>query len=245
MYSVLELLTPKRRERYIPVLIIRALLILLIDRIEQIQVALCVTSASGLSSRKELKRPYCTDRIPLSRSFDFKLISLAMGKRSIFVTVGTTRFDLLIEMVTKPMALDWMKSNGYTDLVIQYGKGSDPIIPQNAPMKCRTYSFQSSLEHDMKEADLIVSHAGAGTIMEGLRLKKRMVVVINTLLMDNHQTELANAMAKRGHVSVVEQPLDLDNQEIWNDFDSFVPIPHKGGDERHFATLLDAHMGIS
>jgi beta-1,4-N-acetylglucosaminyltransferase len=168
-----------------------------------------------------------------------------MGKRSIFVTVGTTRFDLLIEMVTKPVALDWMKLNGYTDFIIQYGKGEEPIIPRNAPVKCRAYSFESSLEHDMKEADLIISHAGAGTIMEGLRLKKRMVVVINTLLMDNHQTELANAMAKRGHMSVVEKPLDLDHLEIWNDFDSFVPIPHQGGDERHFATLLDAHMGIS
>jgi beta-1,4-N-acetylglucosaminyltransferase len=168
-----------------------------------------------------------------------------MGKRSIFVTVGTTRFDLLIEMVTKPTALEWMKSNGYTDLVIQYGKGSEPAIPKTAPIKFRTYSFQSSLEKDMMEADLIISHAGAGTVMEGLRLTKRMVVVINTLLMNNHQTELANAMAKRGHLSVVEKPGDLDQMEVWNDFDAFVPIPHRGGDERHFATLLDAHMGVS
>jgi len=70
-------------------------------------------------------------------------------------------------------------------------------------------------------------------------------VVINTLLMNNHQTELANAMAKRGHLSVVEKPSDLDQMEVWNDFDSFVPIPHRGGDELHFATLLDAHMGVS
>jgi beta-1,4-N-acetylglucosaminyltransferase len=175
-----------------------------------------------------------------------KQLESKMGKRAIFVTVGTTRFDLLIEMITQPSALDWMKSNGYTDLIIQYGKGNEPIIPENtaAPLKCQTYSFQSSLEKDMKEADLIISHAGAGTVMEGLRLKKRMVVVINTLLMDNHQTELANAMAKRGHLSVVEKPTDLQQLEIWNDFDSFVPIPHEGGDEQHFARLLDAHMGV-
>jgi hypothetical protein len=98
-------------------------------------------------------------------------------------------------------------------------------------------------QKDMTEADLIISHAGAGTVMEGLRLKKRMVVVINTLLMNNHQTELANAMAKRGHLSVVEKPEDLDQMEVWNDFDSFVPIPHRGGDERHFATSIRCPYG--
>jgi beta-1,4-N-acetylglucosaminyltransferase len=167
-----------------------------------------------------------------------------MGKRSIFVTVGTTRFDLLIQMITQPTALAWMKSNGYTDLVIQYGKGDKPVLPEKPPIRCQAYGFQSSLEADMTEADLIISHAGAGTVMEALRLKKRMVLVINTLLMNNHQTELAGAMAKRGHLFVVEKPLDLQQIEVWNDFDSFIPIPHEGGDEHHFATLLDAHMGI-
>lgn len=168
-----------------------------------------------------------------------------MGKRSIFVTVGTTRFDLLIQMITTPTALAWMKANGYTDLVIQYGKGDEPVLPEKPPVRCQTYTFQSSLEKDMTEADLIISHAGAGTVMEGLRLKKRLVVVINTLLMDNHQTELASAMAKRGHLFVVEKPNDLEQMEIWNDFDSFIPLPHEGGDEEHFAKLLDAHMGIA
>lgn len=170
-----------------------------------------------------------------------------MGKRTLFVTVGTTRFDALVQMVTQPQALRWMKSNGYTDLVIQYGKGDEPIIPDdgNAPtIRCRTYRFESSLEKDMVDADLIVSHAGAGTVMEGLRLKKRLVVVINTLLMNNHQTELAGAMAKRGHLFVVDEPLDLKQMELWNDFDAFIPIPHEGGDPHDFARLLNTHMGV-
>ncbi|GMG15312.1 unnamed protein product [Phytophthora fragariaefolia] len=43
--------------------------------------------------------------------------------------------------------------------------------------------------------DLVISHVGAGSIMDGLALKKKLVVVVNTALMDNHQTELAEAMA--------------------------------------------------
>ena len=161
------------------------------------------------------------------------------------MTVGTTRFDSLTEGVTQPKAFEWMKKNGYTDLVIQYGKGKEPQIPNDCAVKCRTYRFQSSLEVDMKQADLIVSHAGAGTVMEALRMQKRLVVVINTLLMNNHQTELANAMAKRGHLFVVENPVHLRQIEIWSDFDSFVPIPHKGGDEHDFANRLNLHMGVT
>jgi len=168
-----------------------------------------------------------------------------MTKRSIFVTVGTTRFDALIEAVTRPEALQWMTRNGYKHLVIQYGKGHEPIIATDTTIAVRSYSFQPSLEQDVRDAGLIISHAGAGTVMEALRWKKRLVVVINTALMDNHQTELAHAMAKRGHLFVVDTPSELQDLNTWNDFDAFVPIPHQGGDEMDFPRLLNQHMGIS
>jgi beta-1,4-N-acetylglucosaminyltransferase len=80
--------------------------------------------------------------------------------------------------------------------------------------------------------------------MEALQYQKRMVVVINTALMDNHQTELAHAMAKRGHLFVVDNPSDLGDLNTWNDFDAFVPIPHQGG-ENDFPLLLNEHMGVT
>lgn len=166
------------------------------------------------------------------------------GKR-IFVTVGTTRFDLLIEQVTRPEALKWMKLSGYTDLIIQYGKGVKPNIPEDCPIPCHLYDFKDTLEQDMERADLILSHAGAGTIMEALRKKKRIVVVINTLLMNNHQQELANAMSNRGHLFVVKEPSDLSDIELWDDFDSFIPIPHEKGDAHSFTGLLNRHLGVS
>uniref|UniRef100_A0A7S1VH43 UDP-N-acetylglucosamine transferase subunit ALG13 n=1 Tax=Grammatophora oceanica TaxID=210454 RepID=A0A7S1VH43_9STRA len=174
-------------------------------------------------------------------------------KKTIFVTVGTTKFDLLIEGVTTPEALQWMNKNGYTHLIIQYGKGTKPrsSLDDAGLLTVETYDFKSSLGADMAAADLVLSHAGAGTVMEALRLGKRLVVVINTALMDNHQTELAHAMAKRGHLFVVEQPEDLNKtnstsslMETWNDFDSFVPIPHQGGDPNDFSNILNQHMGV-
>lgn len=166
-------------------------------------------------------------------------------ERNVFVTVGTTRFDKLVASVTSTVALEWMASRGFKRLTIQYGKGQKPEIEVTAtPMAIRAYDFLPSLAVDMKRADLIISHAGAGTVMEGLRLGKNLVVVINTQLMDNHQVELAEAMAKRGHLLMVDQPEDLDTAETWKSFEKFSRTPHIDGDENDFPRLLDAHLGF-
>ena len=166
--------------------------------------------------------------------------------RKVFVTVGTTRFEKLVNAALSPTALTWMESQGYTCLVVQYGTGQEPTVPDTRPesLSIQTYKFKPSLDEDMQQADLILSHAGAGTVMETLRLKKRLVVIINTLLMDNHQTELASAMAERGHLYVVERPELLDDPETWKSFQNFDPVPHKGGDPLDFPRLLDAHLGF-
>jgi beta-1,4-N-acetylglucosaminyltransferase len=41
---------------------------------------------------------------------------------------------------------------------------------------------------------------GSGTILEVLRLNKRLIVVANETLLDNHQRELADALSTQGHL---------------------------------------------
>eukprot|EP00980_Cylindrotheca_fusiformis_P017850 scaffold5653_cov147-Cylindrotheca_fusiformis.AAC.12 len=164
---------------------------------------------------------------------------------TVFVTVGTTQFDELIGSVTSPVALEWMVSHGYKSLIIQYGRGQKPKIESIfKTMAIRSYDFQPSLDADMRRADLIISHAGAGTVMEALRLQKKLVVVINTKLMDNHQEELAEAMADRGHLFMVRNPEELNSIKAWHLFQYFTRIPHTGGDENDFPRLLDSHLGF-
>ena len=160
--------------------------------------------------------------------------------KTVFVTVGTTVFEALVEGVLTNQALDWMVSNGFERLVIQYGKGTKPELSGcNHSLAIDVYDFKPNLQEDMRRADLILSHAGAGTIMEALRMQKRLVVVINTCLMHNHQTELANVLGEQKLLLVVDKPELLREKDTWKTFEDFQRIPFESGDEYEFPALLD------
>jgi UDP-N-acetylglucosamine transferase subunit ALG13 len=119
----------------------------------------------------------------------------------VFVTVGSTKFDALIEVLDYPHTVDILHGLGFRGIRFQIGRGTkrptkieEYCALQSQALngfRCECYDFKPSLQQDMKEAGLIISHAGAGSITEGLRGKKRMVVVPNPLLMNNHQLQLA------------------------------------------------------
>lgn len=118
----------------------------------------------------------------------------------VFATVGTTEFDGLVQAVLSDDILSLLSSQGYRQLTLQLGRGPEPSIPPAAPLEITWYRFKPSLEEDMRSADLLVSHAGAGSILEGMRLGATMVVVVNDTLMHNHQQELAEELGNRQHL---------------------------------------------
>lgn len=230
------------------------------------------------------------------------------SKRSILVTVGTTLFDPLIQVICTPSFLHKIISQGYDKIVIQYGKGSlsrihsSPLFlssslgtPQNSKetiqptatilegiytddvtgntLSYEIYPFKHSLQEDMKQAHLILSHAGAGSIMEGLAhcslynekllirhqdgtlsysssttssttLLKKLVVVINDHLMDNHQMELAEALSKRGYLIMLTSPNRLLENGVMDDIETFRPAFYQGGNPDAFGTLLNYFQGL-
>ena len=62
------------------------------------------------------------------------------------------------------------------------------------------FHLSQSIQEEMQSADLIISHAGAGSCLEALELCKPLIVVTNDLLMNNHQLELAEQLYKDGHL---------------------------------------------
>eukprot|EP00514_Thraustochytrium_sp_LLF1b_P008653 CAMPEP_0184551824 /NCGR_PEP_ID=MMETSP0199_2-20130426/26716_1 /TAXON_ID=1112570 /ORGANISM="Thraustochytrium sp., Strain LLF1b" /LENGTH=95 /DNA_ID=CAMNT_0026947127 /DNA_START=53 /DNA_END=340 /DNA_ORIENTATION=+ len=90
----------------------------------------------------------------------------------------------------------------------------------------------------MADADWVISHAGAGTITEGLRSGKKMLVVINEGLMDNHQKELANALEAAHALKSATCSSLLDNLKQLDtlSFEPFSPSPGT------FAQLVDEEL---
>ena len=121
---------------------------------------------------------------------------------TVFVTVGTTDFDLLIAAIDTPEFVAFFKSRRCKRLIVKIGRGKiEPvyITTLTEAIAVEFYRFKPSLAEDMSAADLILSHAGAGSISEALHLRKTLVVCVNEALMGNHQAELAEALAERNY----------------------------------------------
>jgi len=83
-----------------------------------------------------------------------------------FVTVGTTRFDRLVEqMVTTEVHLQ-LHQLGVQRVVLQIGHGEPPdqaALRDLLPIE--SFRFSSEIETYMRDSLLIVSYSGAGSIM--------------------------------------------------------------------------------
>ncbi|KAF6089948.1 ALG13 UDP-N-acetylglucosaminyltransferase subunit [Phyllostomus discolor] len=121
--------------------------------------------------------------------------------KCVFVTVGTTSFDDLVACVLAPDCLQILRSLGYNRLVLQIGRGT--VVPEPCSTESfilDVYRYKDSLKEDLEKADLIISHAGAGSCLETLEKRKPLIVVVNEKLMNNHQLELAKQLYKDGHL---------------------------------------------
>uniref|UniRef100_A0A182PTT1 Methionine aminopeptidase n=1 Tax=Anopheles epiroticus TaxID=199890 RepID=A0A182PTT1_9DIPT len=119
--------------------------------------------------------------------------------KNVFVTVGTTEFEALVHTVTSASVLEQLACLGCTTLTIQFGRGPEPNVEQlqkQSAIRLSAYGLKSSIGDDVNGADLVISHAGAGSCIEVLEAGKPLIVVVNETLMNNHQTELAERLSK-------------------------------------------------
>lgn len=70
------------------------------------------------------------------------------------------------------------------------------IIMQNNSFKIVAFAYDANIVNVIHESDVVISHAGTGSIIDTLRSNKKLIVVPNDKLMDNHQLEIANEFTK-------------------------------------------------
>ncbi|OQR90742.1 UDP-N-acetylglucosamine transferase subunit [Thraustotheca clavata] len=158
---------------------------------------------------------------------------------NVFVTVGTTLFDELVAAVDSLAVYEALLAKGFTSIIFQIGRGT--YEPKHAPpaLAMSFYRYNTEYKRDIAATSLVISHAGAGTIMDVLNQHKHLIVVPNTKLMDNHQTELATALAERKHLleTTIQALPALVKAMDWTDI-----VPYPAIDEQAFPRLVDAVM---
>ncbi|XP_058804284.1 UDP-N-acetylglucosamine transferase subunit ALG13 homolog [Phymastichus coffea] len=167
-----------------------------------------------------------------------------MSNKKIFVTVGTTKFDNLINTITSDELLKELCKKGYNQLILQIGKTDlkPDCTPRLGFNHIEAFDLSPSLNEAMKSADLVISHAGAGSCLEALELCKPLIIVTNDLLMNNHQSELAEQLYKDGYL-YYSNCKDL--CELVQKMDLTKLIPFKDNKSQKIANVIDVIMGFS
>lgn len=124
----------------------------------------------------------------------------------IFITLGTQKFqfDRLLKKI------DDMKKNGIINEEIYAQIGESTYVPE-------TYEFEKFVDKDdfmmyMKKADVIITHSGVGTIIKGLNLNKKVIVVPRLKKfkehVDDHQLEIAKSFSDKNFVLSTDENID-------------------------------------
>ncbi|KAI0256625.1 glycosyl transferase [Lactifluus subvellereus] len=128
----------------------------------------------------------------------------------VLVTVGSTKFETLVNAALSQPVLDALAQKGYSDIVIQCGNSQvDELGPTDAErrlhrhgLNIHVWRFRPSLNEEYDAADLVIGHAGSGTILDVLRRGKPLIIVPNPTLLNNHQEDMAHAMGVLRHAKV-------------------------------------------
>ncbi|CAI5758759.1 unnamed protein product [Candida verbasci] len=170
---------------------------------------------------------------------------------TILITTGATiTFKLLIDIITDVDFIENLIKLQVSKLYIQYGNEInngknkskqyfDNLIESkqlvkilqlnqienyhylNSKIEIIAFPFSSNINSYIKESDLIISHGGTGSILDCLKLQKKLIVVINDQLMDNHQYEIANEFEILQYCKKYEI-IQLKTKEFFEDMDKLL-----------------------
>lgn len=106
----------------------------------------------------------------------------------IFVAVGTTNFDSLLQR------MDELCASLAEEVIMQTGRSG--YKPQN----CEHFKFAPSLAPYYEKASLVVSHGGLGIVTEVMERQRPLVAVEDPDQPDQHQREILTVWEQEGHL---------------------------------------------
>lgn len=116
---------------------------------------------------------------------------------NIFVTVGHTRFDSLFKQIDRICRDEW-------HFVSQIYDGT--YIP-----KCgEHFAYTQEIARYYEKADVVITHAGAGTVYSLLEMGKTIIVVANSDRIDTHQDDLIRYVEESNFAQVCRDLSELE-----------------------------------
>jgi beta-1,4-N-acetylglucosaminyltransferase len=112
-------------------------------------------------------------------------------------------------------------------------------VVQSNGLRVEWFRFAPSLAKYFSEAELVISHAGSGSTFESLRAGRKLVAVPNPVLMDNHQQELAEELAKQKYC-ICSSTTDL--LRTLKDMNLETLVPFQPGDPEAISAAVDTFM---
>ena len=109
----------------------------------------------------------------------------------IFVTVGSIHYDDLVRRIDEQVQSGRIREK----VIIQIGNGT------YEPRFCEFFRTAPGLDSYHAAAALVIGHGGTGTTLEILEKGLRLISVSNPGMIDNHQDEFLEALARRGFVT--------------------------------------------
>ncbi|KAG8418175.1 N-acetylglucosaminyldiphosphodolichol N-acetylglucosaminyltransferase catalytic subunit alg13 [Metarhizium acridum] len=142
-------------------------------------------------------------------------------ERYCLVTVGATvGFEELTKEVLQSAFWQFLREQGFTALHVQCGpdipwasaRSSDQKEELPRGFEVDVFDVRNNLMKEemvlcqalpgQRAQGLVISHAGTGTILDAWKMGLPLIVVPNTRLLNDHQTEMAKHLARQGYATM-------------------------------------------
>ncbi|KAG0645904.1 UDP-N-acetylglucosamine transferase subunit alg13 [Hyphodiscus hymeniophilus] len=141
------------------------------------------------------------------------------SRKQCLITVGATAtFEQLIRATLSVSVVEKLMEKGFSHVSYQCGDSFalfNELLPEEREkqllFKVEKFAFKpKGLGEEIRkckkvdgqsEEGLVISHAGAGTILDVMRMGVPLIVVPNPSLLDNHQSELAEELERQGYAT--------------------------------------------
>ncbi|KAG7193242.1 N-acetylglucosaminyldiphosphodolichol N-acetylglucosaminyltransferase catalytic subunit alg13 [Scheffersomyces spartinae] len=129
---------------------------------------------------------------------------------------------LIIQYGPKPESLEYIQKC-IAALPRHYTRTSKPDIDDSKAksitftspnLELRFIPFHPQLTELVKQCKLVISHAGTGSIVDVLRCNIPLIIVTNSLLMNNHQLEASDEFSVRHNYCLSCQDCELPQHKL-------------------------------